>query len=502
MHERVVQWRTAHTELITRGELILAIGSADHIVAHCAQHGIVVDRVVDLPGTRVLPGLVDAHIHTAQFARSQRHVDLRGAPDLSAALERVRQHARTLPVGEPVRGSGWEWQKWHVPQLPTRAVLDAVVPDRPALLESQDLHSTWVNSALLQRFGLTDNALTPGVLREADGWLAKELLGPDDPDLTDTLGPALEALIAMGVTGVHDFDGPDARAAFERLYADDALPLRVVMSTRDTQIDEAIAAGRRTGAGNPWLREGHVKVFTDGALGSLTCHMCTPFRGTQSTGMSTMDDATLLDVVERCQAHGLGVAAHAIGDRANQQVLDVLAAARHNRPAGLRHRIEHAQHLRLADVPRFAELDVVASMQPTHALSDVPLVESLLGDRPLASYAWNSLWQAGAVVAFGSDAPVEQPNPFWALAAAIHRRPDDYPAEGWQPTQRLSWEQALWAHTVGPHRVAGQADVVGRLAAGQLADFVVVEDIPVTDVRHARVVLTVIGGRVRGTQHI
>lgn len=495
----VYRWRHTHGELATRGEWIVAAGDSGRVAAQLADAGLRADRMVDLPGAAVVPGLVDSHIHTAQYAWALVRVDLRGASDLAEALARLRRHATRLAPGEPLRGAGWEWQKWTPAVLPTRDDLDALFPDRPVLLESQDRHSTWVNSALLHRVGLPDNPDSPGILREADGWRAQQLLGTEDRPLTDVLADAIDTVLAMGITGVHDVDDESSRAAFARLRADDRLGLRVVKFTQAADLAAAVAAGRRTGDGDPWLREGHVKVFTDGALGSQTCQMCAPFRGTDHTGLATIDDAELAEVIDTCQRHGLGVAAHAIGDRANQRLLDAYAAAAHTRPAGVRHRVEHAQHLRPQDVTRFADLDVVASMQPTHAISDMDLVDELFGDRPLASYAWGSLWRAGALLALGSDAPVEHPNPFWSLDAAVNRtRPDGTPAGGWQPAERLTLDQALWAHTVGPHLAAGQDDVLGRLVPGMLADFVVLDRDPDTGpIRDTEVQLTVVGGEIR-----
>ncbi|NLT28847.1 MAG: amidohydrolase family protein, partial [Propionibacterium sp.] len=386
----VVRWRHGAGELLTRGELILAVGDPREVDGALHHGGLRVDRVVDLPGAAVIPGLVDAHLHTAMYSRSLTRVDLRGAVNLAEVLDRLARHAERLAPGEPLRGAGWEWQKWLPAVLPTLADLDAILPDRPVLLESQDRHTCWVNTALLQRVGMTDEPGAPGILREAEGWRAMDLLGPEDRPLEDALAYGIDTLLSMGVTGVHDVDDEAARAAFGKLYRDGRLNLRVVKFTRLEALDTAITEGRRSGAGDHWLREGHVKLFTDGALGSRTCQMCAPFNGTDQSGLATIDDAELAEVIDACQRHGLGVAGHAIGDRANQRLLDAYAAAAAGRPPGLRHRVEHAQHLRPRDVARFAELDVVASMQPTHAISDMDLVTELFGDRPLSSYAFGS----------------------------------------------------------------------------------------------------------------
>ncbi|MGJ3509108.1 amidohydrolase [Enemella sp. A6] len=502
MSAPVYRWRHSAGELATRGEVIVAVGTAEDVTGALQQQGLRADRVIDLPGAAIIPGLVDAHIHTAQYARSLTRVDLRGAADLPEVLSRLLRHAEGLGPGEPLRGAGWEWQKWEPAVLPTRADLDAILPDRPVLLESQDLHTTWVNSALLRRVGMSDDPETPGILREAEGWEAARILGPEDRLLAEAMSGAIERLLSMGVTGVHDMDDESARAAFLELRRAGRLGLRVVQATRHDALDVAIVEGRRTGAGDPWFREGHIKVFTDGALGSLTCHVCAPFNGTDHTGLSSIDDADLAEVIETGQRHGLGVAAHAIGDRANQRLLDAYAAAAERRPAGLRHRVEHAQHLRPDDVARFAALEVIASVQPTHAISDMDLVDELFGDRPLASYPFATMWRLGTLLAFGSDAPVETPDPFLTLDAAVtRRRADGSPPGGWQPEEKLDPKVALWCHTVGPHRVAGQDDVLGRLAPGMLADFVVLDrefkDTAASRLSDIEVEMTVVGGEIR-----
>ncbi|WP_257954881.1 amidohydrolase [Nocardioides sp. B-3] len=276
--------------------------------------------------------------------------------------------------------------------------------------------------------------------------------------------------------------------------------LRVHKAVRSPDLELALAEGRRTGDGDDWFRTGPVKLFSDGALGSRTCHMSHDFADQQGNhGIAVTPYADLLAQVRSANGAGLAVAVHAIGDRANQLVLDAFEAAG---PVGLRNRIEHAQHLRPVDVQRMARLGIVASMQPTHCTSDIDLAEQLLGDRDSASYARRSLLNAGVPLAFGSDAPVEEANPFHAMYAAMTRtRPDGTPDGGWQPGQRLSAGEALTAHTLGSAWAAGEDHRKGVLAPGFLADFVVVDTdphvAPPEAVRAATVLTTVVGGLVR-----
>ncbi len=256
-------------------------------------------------------------------------------------------------------------------------------------------------------------------------------------------------------------------------------------------------------AGDNWLRTGPVKIFSDGALGSRTCHMNHPFTGEHGNhGMAVTDLDEILSLVRLANSAGIAVATHAIGDRANQLVLDAYETTHGEGLTGQRNRIEHVQHLRPEDVTRMARLGVVASMQPTHCTSDISLVDSLLAGQDLASYAWRSMLNAGVPLAFGSDAPVEDPNPFLALYAAMTRsRADGTPAGGWQPEQRLTAAEAFTAHTLGSAYASGDEQRKGILAPGRLADFVAVDVDPFTDspdaVRRTTVLTTVVGGEIR-----
>lgn len=486
------------TGVVTVGGRITATGDADELRRHHPGIHEVID-LPDSPGSVVIPGLVDAHLHLALYGRAVESVDLRGCRDLSEATDRVRAWAtKDIPV---ITGGGWEWQKWPDNREPGRADLDAVVSDRPAVLESQDRHTCWVNTAFYHTVGLP---VGTGILREDEGWQAIKRLGDIVGEVTPLSGAirsASDLLVARGITAVHSMDGEDARAAVLELAGRGELPLRVVQATRWDSLDRALDAGRRTGASvlGRWVTEGPVKFFADGALGSRTCHMCAPFAGTTESGVCTIDDEEFTSLVARCQAAGLAVAVHAIGDRANQRCLDVFDKTAATRPEGLRHRIEHAQFVRPADVTRFARLQVVASMQPVHAITDMDLVDQVVGDRPLAAYAWRSLMATGAVVAFGSDAPVEDPLPFETLDAAIHRSAFRKHAPGWRTEERVTARAAIRAHTSAGWQAAGADPSTGTLAAGQLADFVVVDRDPLSGDRlyDARALCTVVNGQVR-----
>lgn len=495
------------------GERIVAIGTESQVhemVGSAAE-------LVDLDGASVLPGLYDAHIHTANLAESLSTVDLRGAADLEEALERIAAFERTMPDKVWMIGGRWDANRWSGRGRPTRQALDAVVPDRPALLSSVDGHTCWANSAALRAAEIDRSTPDPpggafdrdadgepnGICREsANTRLQERIRRPADLDLAGLLARTQEALLSVGLTSVHDIDGEPVREAYQQLRDTGLLTVRVHKAIPVTALDRAIEEGRRTGDGDDWLRTGPVKLFGDGALGSHTCHMTRPFHGTDSHGLAVTEFDDLCRLVRQAHDAGIAVATHAIGDRAAELVLDAYSAVDPTGDGLLRHRIEHAQHLRPQDVARMAQQRVVASMQPTHCTSDIDLVETLIPKGPMASYAWRDLLDAGAPLAFGSDAPVESPNPFLGLYAAISRsRPDGSPDGGWQPEQRLGIGEAISAHTYGSAWAAGEDADKGRITPDRLADFIAVDVDPRTatpcEIRDAQVLCTVVGGAVR-----
>lgn len=507
--------RPRATALACDGEEIVAIGELDEVRA-LARPGA---TKVDLNGGFVVPGPTDAHIHLASYARQLHWVNLRESTSVEDAARRVGRHAAGIEGDRWILGGRWDFNWWQPPVPPDRRPLDATCPDRPAALESRDGHSVWVNGEALRRLGTDRDTPDPaggeivrddtgeptGLLREAAVSAVRQRTEAESVDqLPLLLQEAFGHMLASGLTGVHDLDGEDARAAYERLHDGGALPIRVYKSIPCSALDDAIAAGRRTGDGDSWLRTGPVKVFTDGALGSHTAAMLMPYAGEPAnTGIEVTRPDALREIVRRACRARIGVAAHAIGDKANRTVLDTFMAAREEGPAeGLRFRIEHAQHLSPADLPRLARADVVASMQPVHCTSDIATAEEILAGHDVLSYAWGDVARSGASLAFGSDAPVEDPSPLAGIHAAItRRRPDGTPQGGWQPDQRVDVERALLAYTVGSAYASGEEGVKGRLRPGMLADFVVLPadpfDLPPDELLSLQVEATIVGGTMR-----
>lgn len=502
--------------LLAEGGRVVAAGT----VAQLRERAPRGTQEVALGGGAVVPGFADAHIHTASLARAMHSVGLHAARSLDEALATLGVHV-SGPDGDGwVFGGWWDCNRWDVPVQPDRHSLDSVCPHRPVALTSADGHTVWCNTVGLRRLGI--DAATPdpaggeyvrdaagdptGILRESAVFRIRVLEAREGVGaLPHQLAAVQARLLANGVTSVHDIDGPDALAAYEALRADGRLALRVNKLLMVDGLDAAIAAGTRTGDGDAWIRTGAVKVFSDGAAGSHTCHMSEHFPGDEHDfGIEVTPYAELVALARKAAGAGISLAVHAIGDRANQLVLDVLTeirdvTARH----GLRHRIEHAQFLRHPDVARFAELDAVASMQPQHCPSDYQL-RSLLEGRDLAAYAWRSLLEAGAVLAFGSDAPVEEPVPLLGLHAAVTRTtPAGEPSGGWDPHERITAEEALRAYTAGAAYASGEESAKGILAPGMLADFAVLDVDPLAcepdALLEASVTRTVVDGVLRHT---
>ena len=449
-------------------------------------------RRVDLAG-RALAGLGDAHLHLEWLARSRRAVDLSGARTRQEALSRVERFAAGQAADAWISGSGWFNDLWtDDPRFPTRHELDSVTGGRPAVLTRKDGHSAWLNTAALGAAGFRRDIADPsggvvdrdsggepsGVVREAASALAQRMV-PEPPDdaFTADVAAVLRDLARLGLTTVHTMDSARLFRALQRLHDAGRLPIRVVWNFPQAELGAAIAMGVRSGYGDERLRVWGVKSFLDGSLGSRTAEML------DGGGVTGIPQGELVELVRRCAVAELNVCLHAIGDAAVRRALDAL------QPFGRawrlwRPRIEHAQCVHRDDVPRFAASGVIASMQPLHAVSDREMVEKLWPGRVEASYAWGALARAGAVLAFGSDAPVESAAPLLSIDAATTWRR----RSGWYPELALSRAAALRAYSRGVAYAAGMERLTGRLRKGLQCDLTVLDG--------SRVVATVVGGTV------
>jgi len=455
-------------------------------------------EVVDLGGRVVLPGLNDAHVHFPTWALAQREIDLDGCDSLEQALDRLRRARPT--AGGFIRGYGWRSGDWRPAREPTRHDLDPLTGDTPAALIAKDYHSLWVNSAALALANgdlevaggvveRDERGEPTGVLREEACWRFKERhMTVSDDDYLDAMRAGIRLAHARGVTAVHDKDGwLGALRLFRILEERRQLTLRVWQSIPADKADEAAAVGLRSGFGSPHLRLGYLKVFMDGTLGSQTAWML------DGSGVRITSGEELAEIVRRGAEAGFPVAVHAIGDRANREALDAFEQTRELwQPKGLRQRIEHAQLLAPEDLPRFAALGVACSVQFTHAPSDRDIADLHWAGKTDGAYAFRSLLASGAVVANGSDAPIEELDPLAGVRAGVRRTIDDRPA--WHPEQTLTVEQAFHSTCVAPAWLAGDERRRGTLVPGHYADLVVLDRDPWEDL-DAEVVATMVGGR-------
>ena len=452
-------------------------------------------RVVDLAGQTVIPGMVDAHAHYSGLAQTLSIVDLMGVPSYAELIERVKARAATLPKGAWVEGRGWDQNQWADGQFPTHDALSAAVPDHPVFLTRVDGHAALVNAAAMKVAGLTRATRDPSggrILKSANGEPTGVLIDRADeivarvmpaPTREQTRQALLEAQRVMhrwGLTGVHDAGGGRAMIElYEEMAKAGELNLRLYAMIADDSaaINHFMAMGPRSSLhnGRLWVRS--IKLYSDGALGSRGAALLEPYSDdADNNGLLVSPPAHIQDVAERALARGFQVNTHAIGDRGNRIVLDAYQKALDKFPrADHRFRIEHAQILHYSDIPRFAQLGVIPSMQASHQTSDMYWAGKRLGpERLLGAYAWRSLLNSGVIIPNGSDFPVEYVNPLISFHAAIARQDaNDYPVGGWYPDQRMTRDEALKSMTLWPAYSAFQEAELGSLTVGKHADFVV-----------------------------
>jgi predicted amidohydrolase YtcJ len=516
--------------LAIRGADIVAVGSDDDIRA-LAGPGT---ETVDLESKLVLPGLVDAHVHLSLYADALHSIDLSDARSAAEAVERVRRAADKAQPGGWLRGRGWSQDRWPDRAFPTAALLDAAVRDYPVYLSAHSAHAAWVNSAALRLAGISRETPDPdggkigrdaagqptGILFEAAiGLVTRVIPGMVGHFVTPEFDPeviaaqskvAIERAHRGGLTGIHDFDGARAFQAYQLLRSRGELTLRILKNLPVALLDHAIGVGLRWGFGDDFLRIGGVKQFADGALGPRTAWMISPYEGEpDNTGLCVTDPEEMMEAVGRASAAGLPSTIHAIGDRAVHEVLNVYEAVRQQEatlgipPGERRHRIEHVQIIHPDDRDRLGKLGIIASMQPNHATSDRDMADRYWGERANYAYNWRLQLDAGARVAFGSDAPIEPIEPLPNIQAAVtRRRPDGSPGtEGWRSGSngRLTVDEAVRGFTLGPAYAAGMEQQLGRIASGYLADLVVLgQDIYACDpmaIGETPVLGTMVGGK-------
>lgn len=477
-------------------------------------------EVVDGGGAVMLPGLIDAHGHVMGLGQMALEVDLSGTRSLEEALEAVRAYAEANPDAKWIKGRGWNQESWGLDRFPTAEELDAAVADRPVWLSRVDGHAGWANTKAMQLAKVTAATKAPAggeIIRGEDGTplgvfvdaaedlIARHVPAPTAEEQEAALEAALKTMASVGLTGVHDA-GIDQKtwALYRRFGEEGRLTARIyaMIGGVGKDFDVLSKAGPQDKLYDGRLSLRAVKLYADGALGSRGAALIEPYADApESKGLAFNTDSGLANMISKSIAKGYQVNVHAIGDAANRQVLKTFGMILPYTGQGLRHRIEHAQVLNPEDIKKLTELGLIASMQPTHATSDWQMAEKRLGaDRLEGAYAWKAVLKSGGKLAFGSDFPVEAPNPFHGLYAAITRQtPAGEPEGGWLPEQKVSMIEAFYAFTLGAAHAGHQESQVGSLASGKWADFVLVDkDIftaPPQDLLNTKVLETWVAGK-------
>lgn len=478
-------------------------------------------RRIDYPGATIVPGLADAHGHLLALGETLREVDLVGASSYQEVVDRVVARARTSPPGAWVIGHGWDQNRWGDTRFPTHELLSRAVPDHPVVLERIDGHALLVNARAMAAAGVTTATRDPAggrILRLSNGAPsgvfidnAQDLIEhavphPSHDEIRAMLLAAAAEANRWGLTSVDDPGEPEeVLDVYDELAREGKLTLRayVMIADDSAAIAHAFAHGPRSAAydGHLWIRS--IKLYADGALGSRGAALLDPYSDDPGNyGLLVSTPQHIQAVATEALRHGFQVCTHAIGDRANRLVLDAYQAALAAVPtADARFRIEHAQVLNHSDIPRFAELGVIPSMQTTHQTSDMYWAQQRLGGgRVYGAYAWRALLETGVVIPNGTDFPVEAVNPMRTFHAAFSRQDEqNWPPGGWHPEERMTRQEALESMTIWPAYAAFEESVLGSLTPGKYADFTVLDrDImraPAEDILATQVVATYVGGR-------
>jgi predicted amidohydrolase YtcJ len=495
---------------------IIAVGSAAEVAAKAPKA-----RHVDMQGKTVLPGLIDAHGHVFGLGQMLTQLDLSATTSLAGALKSVAAHGVANPAQTWVLGRGWNQENWKLGRFPTAAELDGVVADRPVWLKRVDGHAGWANTRALKLAGITKSTPDPvggKIMRDADGNAtgvlvdaAQELVNKVLPKQTEAearveLDRSLAEIARVGLTSVHDAGIEVGNDRLYRDYADHGkLTARVygMIGGTERDFDQLSAKGPLKTYANDMYALRAVKLYSDGALGSRGAALIEPYSDEpKSHGLLFNSDADMRAKMQKAMKKGYQVNVHAIGDAGNHQILDGYEQlVKQTATSGQRHRIEHAQVVTLADIARFRTIGIIPSMQPTHATSDMNMAEQRVGaERIKGAYAWRTFLKQGSRIACGSDFPVESPNPFFGIHAAVTRQDAaGKPAAGWHADQAMTLPEAFRCFTLDAAFAAHQENQVGSLEAGKWADFIVIDQdlfkMPARDIYKTGVLQTWVAGR-------
>jgi predicted amidohydrolase YtcJ len=501
------------------GNRIAAVGSTEEIRKWIGAN----TKVIDLQGKRATPGFNDSHVHFLDGGMGLASVQLRYAKTPEEFRDRIRDFAAKLPKGRWILNGNWDHENWTPPALPTRRLIDAVTPDNPVFINRLDGHMCLANSPALKLAGVTRETPDPPggtIVRDADGeptgvlkdaamnYVYKVIPGPSEEVMAEAIRAALAYAAENGVTSVQDMSAsPEVFGVYQKLLANGVLTVRVYGLQPLSEWGRLARAGVRAWFGNDRLKIGGLKGFADGSLGSTTALFVEPYLDAPRTSGLPSDEmfpeGKMLNNILGADKAGLQIAVHAIGDKANKTILDVFAEVeKRNGARDRRLRIEHAQHLRPEEIKRFGAERVIASTQPYHAIDDGRWAENRIGpNRAKGTYAFRSLLDAGATLAFGSDWFVAPMEPLMGIYAAVTRRTlDGKRPQGWVPEQKITVAEAVRAYTMGSAFASGDEKVKGSIEVGKLADLVVLSadifKIDPVEIEKAKVVMTIFDGKV------
>lgn len=501
-----------YNSVLISGNKIIKLGDREDLLEYGRLIAGKVEEI-NLQDRCVLPGFIDAHTHFLQFSKNLDNIYLRGNESLDEVLSIVREFVESKERGEWIFGSGWDKNRWD--RLPDRHDLDRVAPSNPVALYSKDVHTLWANSLALEMASINRDTPDPvggrferdglgrptGIIRENAAEAVLRVI--PEPSLEERCR-ALEKGFAyahrMGLTGIHVSEGREAWNAYQHLYSEGRLGLRVLLMIPRSSLSYALKLGLRSGLGDEFIRVGPLKLFIDGALGSQTAALFEPYCGSDNRGMLIISEEELTDIVREAAENGIASAIHAIGDRANR--IAILALNRAKEWTGkfsLRQRIEHVQLITPEDIVLMKEAGAIASMQPIHIPGDIPKIKRYWGDRGKNAYPIKSIYDAGIPLAFGSDVPVEDLNPLKGIWAAVTRKTEDG-QESYHEREQISIWEAVRAYTFGSAYAAGEEDLKGTLAPGKLADMVVLDKdifmVEPDEIKEIHVEMTIFNGKI------
>jgi predicted amidohydrolase YtcJ len=501
------------------GNRIAAVGSTEEVRQWVGAN----TRVIDLQGRRVTPGFNDSHVHFLDGGMGLASVQLRDARTPDEFRDRIRDFAAKMPKGRWILNGNWDHENWTPPALPTRQLIDAVTPDNPVFINRLDGHMCLANSLALKLAGVTRETSDPpggtivrdaageptGVLKDAAmNYVYKVIPSPSEEVMAEAIRAALAYAAESGVTSVQDMSAsPEVFGVYQKLLANGVLTVRVYGLQPLSEWGRLARAGVRAWFGNDRLKIGGLKGFADGSLGSTTALFFEPYLDAPKTSGLPSDEmfpeGKMLNNILGADRAGLQIAVHAIGDKANKTILDIFAeVGKRNGPRDRRLRIEHAQHLRPEEIKRFGAERVIASMQPYHAIDDGRWAENRIGpNRAKGTYAFRSLLDAGATLAFGSDWFVAPMEPLMGIYAAVTRRTlDGKRIQGWVPEQKITVAEAVRAYTMGSAYAGGDEKIKGSIEVGKLADLVALSadifNIDPVEIEKTKVVMTIFDGKV------